>query len=143
MRTVPGEPDGSYAIAVRSLCEFTARRGDLDLRFTPAPTAQQGVAGHQLVASRHDLYQTEVTLSDFDIVSRQETGLVQRLRAEDLDTFFSDQCRRFLQWAQQEMAHRAGRDAALKGPRSRIRSSGRGSGIWRRVFTAPRSKAAA
>ena len=31
----------SYVIAVRSLCEFTARQGDLDLRFTPVPSAQE------------------------------------------------------------------------------------------------------
>lgn len=42
----------SYRIAVRALCEFTAREGDLDLRFTPAPSAQEGIAGHQTVASR-------------------------------------------------------------------------------------------
>ena len=28
----------SYSVAVRALCEFTARAGDLDSRFTPAPT---------------------------------------------------------------------------------------------------------
>lgn len=39
-------------VAVRALCEFTAGRGDLDLRFTPAPTAQQGIAGHASVAAR-------------------------------------------------------------------------------------------
>ena len=53
-----------YVIAVRSLCEFTARQGDLDLRFTPAPSAQEGIAGHQLVASRRPAhYQAEVSLA--------------------------------------------------------------------------------
>lgn len=42
----------SYRIAVRALCEFTAREGDLDLRFTPAPSAREGIAGHQTVVSR-------------------------------------------------------------------------------------------
>ena len=32
-----------YTVAVRELCEFTAKHGDLDLRFTPAPTAQEGM----------------------------------------------------------------------------------------------------
>ncbi|OYU78793.1 MAG: hypothetical protein CFE45_29435, partial [Burkholderiales bacterium PBB5] len=41
-----------YRIAVRELCAFAAKRGDLDLRFTPAPSAQEGIAGHQLVAGR-------------------------------------------------------------------------------------------
>ena len=44
----PPSPD-SRTVAVRTLCEFTARRGDLDLRFTPSPTGPQGIAGHQLV----------------------------------------------------------------------------------------------
>ncbi len=42
----------SYAIAVRALCEFTAKTGDLDLRFTPSPSAQEGIAGHQTVVAR-------------------------------------------------------------------------------------------
>ena len=42
----------SYAVAVRALCEFTAKEGDLDLRFTPAPTAAEGMAGHSTVVGR-------------------------------------------------------------------------------------------
>ncbi|GGX94643.1 hypothetical protein GCM10007160_22860 [Litchfieldella qijiaojingensis] len=54
----------SYHVAVRSLCEFTARTGDLDHRFTPSPTAREGIAGHALVAERRgDDYQSEVPLS--------------------------------------------------------------------------------
>ena len=41
-----------YVVAVRALCEFAAKLGDLDLRFTPSPTSQQGIAGHQTVAAR-------------------------------------------------------------------------------------------
>ena len=53
----------TYRVSVRALCEFTAKHGDLDLRFTPAPSAQDGIAGHALVASRRDAsYQSEVTL---------------------------------------------------------------------------------
>ena len=60
---MPEQP--SYDVAVRALCEFTAKQGDLDLRFTPSPTAQQGMAGHKIVAGRrHDRYQAEITLSD-------------------------------------------------------------------------------
>jgi DNA excision repair protein ERCC-2 len=54
-----------YSIAVRALCEFTAKRGDLDLRFTPSPTARQGMAGHKLVTARRGKrYETELSLSD-------------------------------------------------------------------------------
>lgn len=53
-----------YAVSVRALCEFTAKQGDLDLRFTPAPSAQEGIAGHGIVTSRRPPhYQTEVSLS--------------------------------------------------------------------------------
>jgi Rad3-related DNA helicase len=56
--------DGAkYNIAVRALCEFTAKQGDLDLRFTPSPTAQEGIQGHAVVASRRgDNYRAEVSL---------------------------------------------------------------------------------
>lgn len=54
----------SYVVAVRTLCEFTAKRGDLDLRFTPSPTALEGIEGHATVASRRQAgYETEITLS--------------------------------------------------------------------------------
>jgi len=53
-----------YQVAVRALCEFVAKQGDLDLRFTPTPTAQEGMAGHALVASRRpEWYECEVSLS--------------------------------------------------------------------------------
>ena len=54
----------TYTVAVRELCEFTAKRGDLDLRFTPAPTALEGIAGHGVVASRKaEGYRAEVPLA--------------------------------------------------------------------------------
>ena len=58
----------SYIVAVRALCEFTAKQGDLDLRFTPSPTAQEGIAGHAVVTSRRQDgsqpgYKTELALS--------------------------------------------------------------------------------
>lgn len=53
----------SYTVAVRALCEFTAKVGDLDLRFTPSPSAQEGIIGHRTVASRRSAgYQNEVSL---------------------------------------------------------------------------------
>ncbi|UZE21195.1 ATP-dependent DNA helicase [Pseudomonas sp. B21-056] len=53
----------AYSIAVRALCEFTAKTGDLDLRFTPSPTALEGIVGHRTVASRrNEAYQAEVSL---------------------------------------------------------------------------------
>ncbi len=56
-------PPLTYLVAVRALCEFTAKHGDLDLRFTPTPSAQEGMAGHAIVASRRGSdYEPEVTL---------------------------------------------------------------------------------
>ncbi|WP_298232369.1 ATP-dependent DNA helicase [uncultured Azohydromonas sp.] len=46
----PDEP--LYTVAVRALCEFGLRRGDLDQRLSGGPTAQEGIEGHALVASR-------------------------------------------------------------------------------------------
>ncbi|MFY8083084.1 MAG: ATP-dependent DNA helicase, partial [Rubrivivax sp.] len=65
----PAQPESedshawTYTVSVRSLCEFTAKRGDLDRRFTPAATALQGLQGQSIVASRRSLdYETEVPL---------------------------------------------------------------------------------
>ena len=172
----------SYIVAVRAICEFTARRGDLDLRFTPAPTSLEGMAGHVTVAGRRASgYESEMTLiathrnltvrgrADgydpaanrleeikthrgdldrmpanhrtlhwaqalvyghmlcrarglgqltvalvyFDVGSQKETLLTQTHTARELEVFFVEQCERFLDWAVQEEAHRAARNAAL------------------------------
>jgi DNA excision repair protein ERCC-2 len=169
-------------VAVRALCEFTAKSGDLDLRFTPSPTALEGIAGHAAVAARRVApYESEISLSGehgqllvrgradgydpainrleevktyrgeldampdnhrhlhwaqvriygwllcqarglaevelalvyFDIGSQRETVLTEKRDAAWLQAYFEEQCRRFEAWAEQEMAHRAARDAAL------------------------------
>ncbi|VVO26992.1 hypothetical protein PS726_04675 [Pseudomonas fluorescens] len=174
----------SYSIAVRALCEFTAKVGDLDLRFTPSPSALEGIVGHRTVASRRsEGYQSEVALEGqyqtltvkgradgydpgqncleevktyrgdlskqaanhrqlhwaqvkvygwlmcrkldlpqinlalvyFDIVSEKETCLVEPFDATELQQFFERHCARFLQWAEQEVAHREGRNRAAQG----------------------------
>ncbi|MBX3619239.1 MAG: ATP-dependent DNA helicase [Rhizobacter sp.] len=172
-----------YVVAVRALCEFTAKAGDLDLRFTPSPTAQEGQAGHAVVASRRrsgsyesevalsgdyrqltvrgradgydsarrrleevktyrgdlarqpanhralhwaqakvyawllchklELPEVEVALVYFDIASQHETVLTETHSAAALRHHFELQCERFVQWADQELAHRSARDAAL------------------------------
>ncbi|EXF46678.1 rad3-related DNA helicase [Pseudomonas sp. BAY1663] len=173
----------SYRVAVRALCEFTAKVGDLDLRFTPSPTAQEGIAGHAQVAARRAAgYEREVALEGqyrqltvrgradgydprrnrleeiktfrgdlerqpanhrqlhwaqarvygwllcqsrgldeielalvyFDVVSHKETLLVEHHTADTLRDFFESLCQRFVAWAEQELAHRAERDQALR-----------------------------
>jgi Rad3-related DNA helicase len=55
--------DWTYTVSVRSLCEFTAKRGDLDRRFTPSATALEGQAGQMAVlARRSGGYETELPL---------------------------------------------------------------------------------
>lgn len=67
-------------VAVRTLCDFTAREGDLDHRFTPAPSAEEGIAGHAEIARRRgEAYQREVALSG--VVE----GLEVRGRADGYD----------------------------------------------------------
>ncbi|WP_110958937.1 ATP-dependent DNA helicase [Acidovorax sp. ST3] len=172
----------TYTVAVRELCEFTAKQGDLDLRFTPAPTALEGMAGHAVAASRRGAdYRAEVALSGsyqslrvrgradgydpaqqridevktfkgrldrqpashrhlhwaqakvygwllceqeqlahidvalvyLDVGTQQETVFTERCSAADLRQHFEAQCQRFIAWAEQQVAHRAARDAAL------------------------------
>ena len=187
----------SYRVAVRALCEFTAKIGDLDLRFTPSPTAQEGIAGHaQVTARRAEGYEREVPLEGqygqltvrgradgydpvrnrleeiktfrgdlerqpsnhrqlhwaqvkiygwllcqvrqladvelalvyFDIVSHKETLFIERHTAQTLRSFFEIQCRAFIDWAEQELAHRVARDqmlVALRFPHADFRSGQR------------------
>jgi len=172
-----------YVVAVRALCEFTAKLGDLDVRFTPSPSALEGMAGHRMVAMRRPAhYQTEVSLSGvykdllvrgradgydpelgqleevktfrgdleamranhrhlhwaqlkvyghllcqkeglsqvklalvyFNIATQDETLLTEAFSAAELEGFFEEQCDHFLDWARQEMAHRAARNEALQ-----------------------------
>ncbi|MEH3086491.1 MAG: ATP-dependent DNA helicase [Xylophilus ampelinus] len=181
------EPDPSptptpFTVAVRLLCDFTARAGDLDQRFNPSPSAQEGIAGHAAVTARRPAgYRREVMLSGrwgpllvrgradgydpaanrleeikthrgdlgrqpahhrllhwaqaevygwllcadqglesvelalvyYDIASGAETVLVQRHEAAGLRERFEARCAAYLDWARQEIAHRAARDAAL------------------------------
>lgn len=99
-----------YVVAVRALCEFTAKQGDLDLRFTPSPTAQEGITGHAVVASRRSAtYEAEVSLSgSFGplLVRGRADGYDPQLnRLEEVKTYRGDLSRmpdnhRHLHWAQ-------------------------------------------
>ncbi|MEO8388643.1 ATP-dependent DNA helicase [Polaromonas sp.] len=99
-----------YLVAVRALCEFTAKHGDLDLRFTPSPSAQEGMAGHALVASRRgESYQAEVSLEaeykTLKVRGRADGYDREQNQLEEVKTFRGDlhamaDNRRHLHWAQ-------------------------------------------
>ncbi|MDB5828590.1 MAG: ATP-dependent helicase, partial [Variovorax sp.] len=73
-------PALDLTVSVKSLCAFAAKAGDLDLRFVPAPSAQEGIAGHHLVQSRRGPgFQGEVSLSS------TVGGLQVRGRADGFD----------------------------------------------------------
>ncbi len=100
----------NYIVAVRALCEFTAKQGDLDLRFTPSPSAQEGIAGHALVASRRASdYQTEISLSgefkQLQVRGRADGYDPAQNQLEEIKTFRGDLAlmpdnHRQLHWAQ-------------------------------------------
>ncbi|MDX5378825.1 MAG: ATP-dependent DNA helicase [Halomonas sp.] len=99
-----------YRVAVRALCDFTAREGDLDHRFTPSPSAREGMAGHALVRRRRDdTYESEIALSGHYrglVVSGRADGYdPARNRLEEVKTHRGDLSRmaanqRALRWAQ-------------------------------------------
>ncbi len=100
----------AYSVAVRALCEFTAKQGDLDLRFTPSPTAQEGIAGHaQVTARRADSYQRELSLEgrfgSLHVRGRADGYDPQQHQLEEIKTFRGDLAampdnHRQLHWAQ-------------------------------------------
>jgi Rad3-related DNA helicase len=101
------------SVSVRALCAFTAKRGDLDLRFTPAPSALEGIAGHQRVASRRGSdYQREVSLStsfeELTIRGRADGYDAHANRLDECKTFRGEFARipanhRALHWAQAKL----------------------------------------
>jgi len=100
----------SYEVAVRALCEFMAKQGDLDLRFTPSPSALEGIAGHALIASRRgEGYETEIRLSGefgaLRVRGRADGYDPQQNQLEEYKTYRGDLGRmpanhRHLHWAQ-------------------------------------------
>jgi hypothetical protein len=60
------------------------------------------------------LEQINLALVYFDIVSEKETCLVESFSAGQLQAFFEQHCLLFLHWAEQEMAHREGRNHAAQ-----------------------------
>lgn len=99
-----------YAVSVRELAAFTAKAGDLDLRFTPAPTALEGLMGHARVQSRRGpTYESEKTLSEtYEILhvrGRADGYWPERRELEEIKTYRGTLARipdnhKALHWAQ-------------------------------------------
>ncbi|MET0659229.1 MAG: ATP-dependent DNA helicase, partial [Steroidobacteraceae bacterium] len=100
----------TYQVSVRALCSFTAKRGDLDTRFTPAPSALEGIQGHRIVASRRGSgYKAEVSLrteeGTLTVRGRADGYDVKESRVEECKTFRGEftripDNRHSLHWAQ-------------------------------------------
>lgn len=110
----PPTPAPPNSVSVRVLCQFTAKRGDLDLRFTPAPSAREGIAGHIIVANRRSGrdYQSEMTLEgthdDLQVRGRADGYDSKTRRLDECKTYRGDLARmpdnhRALHWAQAKM----------------------------------------
>ena len=83
---------GTYIVAVRALCEFGARQGDLDLRFTPSPSAQEGIEGHGKVTAKREVgYQREVRLEgdyqELHVKGRADGYDPERQQIEEIKTY--------------------------------------------------------
>ena len=108
----PTPADWTYTVSVRSLCEFTAKRGDLDRRFTPSATALEGQAGQMAVyARRSPGYQTELPLEGrwgpLRVRGRADGYEADVNRLEEIKTIrgpveLIPENRRALHWAQAE-----------------------------------------
>lgn len=101
------------SVGVRVLCQFTAKRGDLDLRFTPAPSAREGIAGHVIVAARRGRsYEAEVILEDthdeIRVSGRADGYDSKERRLDECKSYRGELARmpgnhRALHWAQAKM----------------------------------------
>ena len=91
----PQTPQTQYKVGVRALCEFTAKQGDLDLRFTPSPTAEEGMEGHATVVARRPAsYQYEVALQGYYqellVKGRADGFWPERPQIEEIKTYRGD-----------------------------------------------------
>ncbi|VTU30603.1 ATP-dependent DNA helicase [Variovorax sp. PBL-E5] len=111
----PSDPESTrtactHTVSVRALCAFGAKAGDLDLRFVPSPSAQEGAAGHRLVQGRRGAgYESELALSSsfrgLRVRGRADGHDPRRNRLEEIKTFRGDfdaikLNHRALHWAQ-------------------------------------------
>jgi len=103
-------PPVAHTVSVKALCAFGRKAGDLDLRFVPAPSALEGMAGHALVQHRRGGdYECEVgleaTCGEMHVRGRADGYEFHKARVEEIKTFRGDfdairGNHRALHWAQ-------------------------------------------
>ncbi len=111
---VRGRADG-YDADQRQLEEIKTFRGRFEAiadNHRQLHWAQLKVYGH-LLCQHRGLDELRLALVYFNIDDQQETVLIQTHSAAQLEAFFQTQCALFTDWADQEMAHRSARNAAL------------------------------
>lgn len=82
-------------VSVKALAEFSAKCGSLDRKFTPGPSALEGIEGHQRVAAnRPEYYQCEISLKlhyrDLLIRGRADGYDPVHHCIEEIKTFYGD-----------------------------------------------------
>ena len=101
-------------LPVRELAAFCHRSGDIDYRFTPSPSAEQGIAGHQLLQGRRGpSYQAEYALEgvvsfdgfDLRLAGRADgwdadAGLLEEIKTCRVDREAIPESVEALHWAQ-------------------------------------------
>ena len=95
---LPANLPATLRVGVRELCEFSARSGDLDVRFGMSPNAREGIAGHDTVTSRRGGdYQKEVSLKGayeaLSVAGRADGYSCTQNRLEEIKTFRGDLAR--------------------------------------------------
>ncbi|WP_269618732.1 ATP-dependent DNA helicase [Zhongshania sp. BJYM1] len=77
-------------VSVKSLCEFAARTGSLEFRYTPAPTPEEGIMGHITVQQRRpDPYVAEYALKGI-CEGLEVSGRVDGYFANQQDCFLEE-----------------------------------------------------
>ena len=82
-------------VSVRTLCEFSDRSGDIDLRYTPAPTAIEGIKGHKRLQTRRPKsyiaeFAISVDIDGFQLKGRADGWDPIQNRVEEIKTHRGD-----------------------------------------------------
>jgi len=83
------------ALSVRTLCEFCDRSGDIDLRYTPSPTALEGIQGHKRLQTRRPKsyiaeFSVAVEIEGFQLKGRADGWDPIQNRVEEIKTHRGD-----------------------------------------------------